>query len=823
MDVLLQDSKFAFRLLRKDRAYALAVVLTLAVCLGANAAIFAVVQAVLIRPLPFPESDSLVYAYDAFPGAGVERAGSSVPNYYDHRAMKDVFESAALYQWSGVRVGEGPAAEGVSSALVTPSFFQVLRTKPARGRLFSEDDGRVGRNHVAVLTHGFAARQPGGVDHVTGTKLRLNNEIYTVVGVLPEGFSFLDPDRQVWMPLAFTPDERSEGSRWSQNHEEIARLAPGVTVERARSRLAAFDAHLLEQTGSLKQALVNAGYSQKVVSLQADVVRNVRGALALLWGGVLFVLLITGVNLTNLALVRASGRVKELATRHALGAGGRRVARQLVTETLILTVIGGTLGILLGIWCINSLQAFGLSDVPRAHEIRLDGTVVAFTLGLAVLLGLIVGVVPAFHLAGANLNMALREEGRSGTAGRGARFTRQGLVVTQVALAFVLLAGAGLLLASFQHVLGIDPGFKPSGVWTGRVSPLEARYPNDAALRSYTSRALESIRALPGVEAAGVSSFLPFGYDGSSTVIVPEGHAASPGESVVSPNQLYVTPGYLEALRVPLKRGRLFTGSDDERAPQVIILDEQLAKLFWPNADPIGRRVYQPTRPEDVVRPGPDVVYRQVVGVIGNVKLKGLIEGEGARAGSFYVPYAQSPSRNVGIAVRTAGSPGDLTGPIQRALSSVDPELKAFDVFSLSARVEKSLNPRRTPVLLSLAFGLVALLLASVGIYGVLAYQVAQRRREIGIRMALGSDGGAIMRLVLREGLVLLGVGLVVGLVGAVMLRTVIASQLYGVGAFDPLVILSVIAVLATAALAACLGPARRAARVNPVTALSEQ
>jgi predicted permease len=823
MDTFRQDLLFALRLLRKDRAYALAVVLTLALCLGANAAIFAVVQSVLIRPLPYPDADRLVYEYETFPGAGVERAGASVPNYYDHRKMTDIFDSVALYQNTGYRVGQGTGAEGVAAMRVTPSFFRVLRTKAARGRLFSEDEGEVGRNHVAILTYGFAARQAGGLDHIVGTTVRLDNEVYTVVGVLPDGFLFMDPDRQVFTPLAFTSDDRAEASRWSQNHEEIARLVPGVTPERAQARLDAFNKGVLEATGPLKQALIDAKWGSRVVSLQADVVRNVRGALALLWGGVLFVLLIAGVNLTNLALVRASGRVKELATRHALGAGGRRVARQLVTETLLLTIIGGVFGILLGMWGINSLQAFGLSDVPRAHEIRLDATVVAFTFGLAVLLGLVVGAVPAFHLAGANLNTALREEGRSGTAGRGARFTRQGLVVAQVALAFVLLAGAGLLLASFQHVLGIDPGFKAAGVWTGRVSPLETQYKDDAALRSYTARALEKIRALPGVEAAGVSSFLPFGWDGSSSVIIPEGHVPAPGESVVSPNQLYVTPGYLETLRVPLKRGRFFTESDDEKGAPVIILDEQLAKLFWPNADPIGRRVYQPDKPEDVVKPGPNVKFRQVVGVIGAVKLRGLIEGEDARAGAYYIPYAQNPSRNVGIAVRTAGNPGDLTTAIQRALSGIDPEMKAYDVFPLAERVEKSLNPRRTPMMLALAFGLVALLLASVGIYGVLAYQVAQRTREIGIRMALGSDGGGIMRLVLREGIVLLAVGLVAGVIGAVMLRTVIASQLYGIGAFDPMVLLTVVGVLAVAALAACVGPARRAARVSPVVALSQQ
>jgi len=594
-------------------------------------------------------------------------------------------------------------------------------------------------------------------------------------------------------------------------------------VEQAHARLLAYATAIVDRTGPLKQDLLNVRYSENIAPLQADVVRNVRSALALLWGGVLFVLLIAAVNLTNLALVRASGRAKELATRHALGAGNGQVVRQLVTETLLLTMIGGALGILLGMWCIRSLPSLDLFDLPRAHEIHLDWTIVAFTLGLAVALGLVVGIVPTMLLAGSRLNSALRDEGRSGTASRGARYTRRALVAAQVALAFVLLAGAGLLFASFQHVLRIAPGFNAAGVWTGRLSPLKTQYPDDAAIRSYANRVLERVRALPGVQAAGMTTFLPFGWESSSSVIIADGHVPVPGESVVSPNELFVTSGYLDALGVPLKRGRLFAESDTATSPPVIILDEQLARRFWPGQDPIGRRVYKPTRPEDVARPGPDVVYRQVVGIVGDVKMKGLIEGEGARAGAYYIPFAQGPQYNIGLAVRTAGSPADLTSGIQRAAASVDPELKPFDVFPLTERVEKSLNQRRTPMLLALAFGLTALLLASVGIYGVLAYQVAQRTREIGIRMALGSDRAGIAGLVLREGAALVAAGLVAGSLGAVLLRTFIRSQLYGVGAFDPVVMLTVVGVLALAALAACLGPARVASRVSPVVALSQQ
>ncbi len=823
MDVLRQDLRFALRLLWKDRSFAFTAILTLALCIGANTAIFTVVRSVLLRPLPYPESERLVFSFDGFPGAGVERAGTSVPNHFDRLALTDVFDSLALYQFGGFRVGHGTSAEGVSSLKVTPSFFKVLRTRAARGRLFTEEEGQTGRNRVVVLSHAFARRQTGGIDGIVGRDLRLDSEPYVVVGVLPEDFTFLDPNTRVFVPLAFTDEERAEESRHSQNHEQIGRLAAAATLAQAQARIDALNARIVENAGPLKSALVNAGYHTRLVSFEADLVRNVRAALNLLWGGVLFVLLLAAVNITNLSLVRASGRLRELATRSALGAARARVTRQLVTETTLLTVLGGLAGIALGYWSLDALTALGLSDLPRAHEIRIDGTVVTFMLGLALLLGIVVGAVPAMQLAGVNLGTVLREDGRTGTAGRGARYVRRGLVVAQVALAFVLLIGAGLLLASFQRVLGIDPGFRAEHVLTGRVSPLPARYPDDAALGTYASRALERVRALPGVEAAGVSSFLPFSYDSNSSVVIPEGHVMAPGESVVSPNQLYVTPGYLEAMRVPLKRGRMFTASDAPGSPRVVMVDEDLAQRFWPNADPVGRRMYLPQRPDDVVKPGPGVVWMQVVGVVGNVKLKGLIEGENARAGAYYMPFAQDASRGIGFAIRTSEDPDSMTAAVQRTLAAIDPELQLHDVFAMSERVERSLAPRRTPMLLSVAFGLVALLLAAVGIYGVLAYQVTQRTREIGIRMALGSDTGRILRLVLREGVWLVALGLAGGLAGALALRSVIASQLYGVGALEPTVILAVTGLLLVASLAACLAPARKAARVNPVIALSSQ
>ena len=824
MDRLRQDLAFAFRLLYKDRAFAATTILTLAVCLGANAAIFTVVHSVLLRPLPYPEPNRLVVMYDGFPGAGVERAGTSIPNYFDRLAFTETLESQALYRFNGMRVGTGPTAEGVASMEVTPSFFRVLRTRAARGRLFGEDEGRVGRNHVVLLAQDFAARMPGGVDGIVGRELRLNDAPYTVVGVVPSGFLFLDPKVRLWTPLAFTPEQRGEDNRWSQNHQAIGRLAPGATVEQAQARMDSLNARLLERAGSMRAALEGAGYLTRVVPLKADLVRNVRASLQLLWGGVLFVLLIAAVNLTNLSLVRTNGRMRELATRYALGAGGSRVIRQLVTETTVLTLAGGAFGIALGSWTVGALSSTGFSDLPRSAEIRVDAVVVAVIAAMAVVLGIVIGVVPALQIRNLNLNSVLRDEGRSGTAGRHSRSLGRMLVAAQVGLAFVLLVGAGLLLASFRQLLQVDPGFVAEHVLTGRLGLLESRYPNDAAVRAFADRALARIRSLPGVTAAGFTTALPFSWDDSSSVIIPEGYVPAPGESVVSPRSVTISPGYFETLRVPLKRGRVFTASDVDTAPRVIIVDEGLARRFWRDADPIGKRVYEPQRPEDVVKPGPGAKWSTVVGVVGTMKMKGLVEGgEDARAGAYYFPYAQNVNRDIGYAIRTSGDPAAAVQAVRQAVAQIDTEVQPFDVYSLPERVERSLTPRKTPMLLSLGFGLVALLLAAIGIYGVLAYQVSQRTREIGIRMALGCEPSGVLGLVFREGAVLVLVGLTVGASGALALQRVIAAQLFGVRPLDPLVLLSVTGVLAVTAGLACFWPARRAARVDPIVALADQ
>ena len=825
MRKLQQDIRFAARLLWKQKVFSAAVIVTLAACIGANATIFSVVDAVLLRALPFPDADRLVTLMNSYPKAGVERGINGVPDYFDRRRETDVFEEQALYRERGQTVGGEGQPERLEAFQVTPSIFRVLKAEAFRGRLLGDADGEVGQERKVVIAYSLWQRMFAGREDAVGKDLRVNGVPHTVVGVLPPDFTFLRREAELWVPVAFAPADKSDDRRHTNNWQMIARLKPGRTIAQAQAQIDALNARNLERFPQFRDILVNAGFHTQVVSTHADLVRDVRATLYLLWGGVAFVLLIGCVNLTNLMLVRSSVRIREMATRHALGAGRGRLARQLLTEATMLTIAGSAVGLAASYWAVQLLAAGPLAVLPRASEIGLDGRVVGLTLGLALLVGLAISAVPMLSLRRMNLNQAIREEGRSGTAGRGGRLVRRVLVASQVAFAFMLLVAAGLLLASFRRVLQVDPGFNTASVLTGNVSLPPSRYADDAARRAFMNRALERVRALPGVVQAGATSTIPFGGSNNDSVILAEGYQMKPGESLVSPSQITATHGYFEALQVPLLAGRFFTDGDTESAPQVIVVDEQLAKRFWPGQSPIGRRMW---RPDDVreftTGPGATARFYTIVGVVARVSIGGLVESaDDFRHGAYYFPYAQNPEPFMTLAIRTAGERASLTSAVRREISSIDPELPVYSVRTVEELMERSLTNRRTPMLLAIAFGAVALMLAAVGIYGVLAYQVTQRTREMGIRMALGSDAGGIFRLVIGEGAALLGAGFVLGLLGVFALRRALSTQLYEVQPLDPAVVGLVTAVLCMVGLVACAVPARRASRINPLVALTDQ
>jgi predicted permease len=822
MERLLQDFRFTVRTLSKDRAFSVTVLLTLALCIGANAAIFAVVNSVLLRPLPVPDADRLVLLYNSYPQAGVVRASTGVPDYYDRLRETDVFEQLALYQQRGVTVGGEGSAERLTGMAARPSLFRMLHATPLKGRVFTEEEGEPGADRKVVLSHALWRRLFGGSDAALGQDLRINGQPYQIVGVLPAGFLFLSADIDLWLPLSFTAEQRSDDARHSNSWTMVGRLKPGASVQQAQQQIDALNTRNLERFANMKQILLNAGFHTIVTPLQEDMVSEVRRTLFLLWGGVLFVLAIGAVNIANLVLIRSTSRMRELATRHALGAGLARLTRQLLTETVLLTLAGGIAGAAVGYLGLTLLSGIGIESLPRSAEIRVDGAVIAFTIGLALIVGLLVGVVPVLNLRHLNLSQAFREEGRSGTSGRGARTIRRVLVASQVAFAFMLLIGAGLLLASFERVLRIEPGFESDGVLTARVSPPASRYADEPQLLAFADRFLQSIRALPGVESAGITSNVPFGGDFSDSVIMAEGYQMTPGESLISPYRVSATAGYMEALRISLKSGRFFSDTDTATSQPVVIVDETLARKFWPGQDPVGRRMFKPENPEDFTKPGPKTRWITVVGVVGDTKMAGLVTSD-TRLGTYYFPMSQDGMRTMTLAVRTAGNdPLAVTGAIRQRLASIDPELPLYSVRTMEDRIGETLLDRRTPMMLSLMFAVVALFLAAMGLYGVLAYQVAQRRKEIGIRMALGSQPGGIFTLVLREGLTLLLAGLAVGLAGAFAIRHAIESQLYGVEAMDPMVLGSVAGVLGAVAIVACALPARRASRIDPMAAMVE-
>ncbi len=826
MDRLLQDLRFAVRLLWKDRSFAATTIATLALCLGANIAIFAIVDGVLFKPLPFPEPQELVRIFNRYPGAGVVVADNGVPDYFDRQRDVTALEALAMFRQAGVTISGGTfnEAERIQSMIVTPSFFRVLQTQPLRGQLFSEAHGEVGQESVVVLTHGFWQRVFGGRDDAMGQDVRLGGVPYRVIGVLPATFVFLNPEIQLFRPAAFTAQDKSDEARHSNNWQQFGRLKAGASREQAQSQVDALNAANMERFPQWREILINARFGTDVVDFQENLIGRRRSTLTMLWGGAIFVLLIGAVNVANLVLVRSTSRIRELATRHALGATFARLTRQSLTESIVLAAAGGAAGIALGWWAIQAAPFFGIEQLPSGSIVTLDWRVIAFTLMLVAAVGIGVGLIPIVAMRQANMAQVIREEGRSGTQGRGPRLMRRALVTSQVAFALMLLIGAGVLLASFDRVLNINPGFQSNNLLIGTVSLPASRYANDAALRSVTDRVLERIRALPGVTAAGVTTSLPFSGAYSDSVILAEGYQMQPGESLISPGQVSVSPGYFEAMQATLLQGRFFTERDAEGSPRVLIIDEELARRFWPNGDALGKRMYMPTNIDNLTAKPAEEQMMTIVGIIAPMRLRGLVEAAGERrVGNYFWPIKQQLARTIGLAIRTAQAPALLAASVRREIGQIDPELPFFGVRTMADQLSRSLIDRRTPMLLATGFAAVALFLAAIGIYGVLAYQVSQRRREIGIRMALGAASGSIFGLVLREGGVIVALGAAMGLTGAFLLRQTLESQLYETGAMDPAVVTVVAAVLIAVALVACVLPARRAANTDPLIALSDQ
>ncbi|HEY6387208.1 MAG TPA: ABC transporter permease [Candidatus Acidoferrum sp.] len=821
MDGFLRDVKYAVRSLWRAKGFALTFVLTFAVCIGANTALFAIVNSVVLQPLPVPDANSILLMANQYPKAGAVGGNqSSSGDYYDRLREMTVFESQALFRERDQTVELNGVPQRIHGMQVTPSWFHVLRAAPAIGRPFGEDEGEIGHEHVVILSDGLWKQLYAGERSAIGKDLRISGQPYTIVGVMPPNFDFVDPEVRLWLPVAFTAEEKTV--HHSNNWDDIGRLKPGATMVQAQQQVDALNRENLERFPEFKEILINAGFHTEVKRLQEMVTGGVKRTLYLLWGGAFLVLLIGGLNVANLALTRLALRRKEMATRIALGAGRTQLMRQLVLENLGLALLGGIGGIALGAGLLKMLGVIGLDKMPRAGEVHMNFVVVVVSLALAVLAGLFVGFFPIAGVSKIGINDALHEDSRTGTTGKKSKAVRQLLVATQIGFAFALLMGAALFLASFRRLLQVDPGFRPQGVVTASVSLPAAKYADDQMQRAFMNRALPAVRGIPGVIAAGATEAIPLSGDHNASVILAEGYQMRPGESLISPLRIVVTPGYFEAMGIPMVRGRAFEERDNETAPRTIIIDERLAQHFWPNQDPLGHRMYFPSDPNNLLKTDEHTVWMTVVGVSRSLRYENL-DGSGATVGAYYLPNSQDPARSFTLALKTSGDGDSAVRAVRMEILKLDPDLAVFNVRSMSDIIDLSLASRRTSMVLANAFGGVALFLAMLGIYGVVAYLVAQRTREIGIRVALGSTRGKILRLVLREGFQLVVIGLVLGIVGSVLMQKAVASEIYGVRPLDPLVLATVMAVLAMVAIAACAVPARRAMRVDPILALRQE
>jgi predicted permease len=815
---MLQDFRFALRLLVKDRTFTITALLTLAICIGANAAMLSVVRSVVLKPLPFADADRIVLLYNSYPNAGAPRVGAAVPDYYDRQSAVPALDQTALFRNEGMNLNDQGGAERLNTLRATPSFFRMLVPQAAQGRIFADDEGSPGKDRVAILSYGFWQRKYGG-QPIVGSNIRLNNNQYNVVGVLPRTFTFLQNDLDVFLPASFSPEARADSTRHSNNWQMIGRIRQGATLDQVRQQVDALNAHNNERFPDFRKVLADAGFRTVAVRLQDDVVRDVKASLYLLWGGVFFVLVIGCVNLANLVIVRAGGRAREMATRHAIGGELSRLARQLLTETTVLSLAGGALGMLFGWWALRSVAALSLDQLPRGYEISLDLVSVAAVAGLTFVVGIVLGLAPVARLRRMNLNVDLREETRGGTAGRRANLIRHAMATTQVAIALVVLVGAGLLFASFRALMQSDFGFRPENVGTITLTMPNNLYAEAAKRVGFMQRAMEALRAQPGVAAVGATTFVPFGGNISNNVILAEGHTMKPGESLLAPSNGTVTAGYFEAMGARLQSGRFFDNRDTATATKVVVIDDRLARLFWPGQEAVGRRLHNITDLKDFTKITPQTQFWTVVGVVKEMQVMDP-RGDVKPVGIVYYAYEQNAASTLTVMIKTQ-RPGDLSNVARATLGQIDSQVPVYRPRSMDEWIGRALVGRRVPMLIAVAFGAVALFLSSIGVYGVLAYGVSQRRRELGVRLALGGTAATIFKLVFSSGLRIVGAGLAIGLVGSYLVGRVMASQLFNVAPTNPFVLLSVVMTLSAVAMIASVVPAWRASRIDPIVVLS--
>jgi putative ABC transport system permease protein len=806
IDELRDDARFAVRQLLRAPGFALVATVTLALGIGATTAIFSVVHAVVLRPLPFPEPDRVVSVGEEFEG---QPANASVGNFHDWRTHARSFTVLAAEQPFNFNLSEGDTPERVVGSRVTHTYFDALGIRPLHGRTFTREEDSPGNDRVVVLSHRLWTRRFGADARILGRDVQLNGVAHTVIGVMPPQFDLTATSEELWTPVAFTAAQLAEHDEHYLNL--VGRLAPGTSVDQANAELAAIYKQV--QAADPNDQQINPGIASPMHRI---FVGDYRQRLLVLLGAVTLVLLIACGNVANLLLARGGVRARELALRAAVGAGRGRIVRQLLTETLVLSVVGGVLGVALAWVAVPALVAYSPEGVPRLEQARLDAQVLAFALGAALLSALVAGLAPAVRAAATDLRSTLNEGGRSGT-GTNDR-VRTVLVAAEVALAIVLLVGAGLLVRSALHLQRTDPGFDPRGVLTARLSLPAARYEEASRVVQSFEEITASLDEMPGVESAAVSTMAPLTPGGNGNGLIPEGKAFDM-ENAVSARLGIVSLDYFRTLRMPLRRGRLFTGDDRRGAPRVAIVNETAARALFPGDDPIGKRfACCDGTPES---PG----WRVIVGVVGDVHSRG--PAEPARP-EFFLPMAQAPDvawtwiqRTMTLVARSeSGDTTNLATAARAAVRRMDPTLPLYQVRSMDQRLQASVAQSQFNTLLMMLLGGIGLVLAAIGVYGVIAYFVAQRQQEIGIRMALGARAADVAGMVVRQGMRPVILGIVLGIAAAYASSRVLTSYVHGVSTTDPLTFAAVVGVLVAVAAAATLVPARRAIRVDATRVL---
>jgi predicted permease len=812
MQTLLQDLRYGLRMLVKKPIFTLAAILTLALGVGANTAIFTVINAALLRPLPYADAEQLAVVATTVRRDRVEVRSTSYPDFKDWRDQNTVFERIAARASTSFTLTGGGGPERVDGEFVSADYFPLLRAPAAMGRTFlPEEDRTRGAHRVALVGSGLWRRRFGSRPALVGETIQLNGADYTVVGIMPDGFCGISDQAEIWLPLMMglsASQESDSGARSKRGLSTVARLKPGVTPAQAQAEMDAI-------TGRLEQAYPdsNTNRGARVTLLHQQIFGGLQSTLWILLGAVGCVLLVACANVANLQLQRAAGRAPEMAVRLALGATSRRLIRQLLTESLLLALIGGALGMLLAVWSVDFLIRLSPVTFPSFVKLTLDARVLSFSLLISLATGVLFGLAPALLSAKPVLSERLKAGGRNASGGLGRSRLLDSLVISEIAMALSLLIGAGLMINSLQRLQAVDPGFDSERLLTMRVSLPEQAYRQDQIV-AFGQQLRERLQSLPGVQSVALSSDLPLSGNTSAISVELDGRIAAAEDNEIRTYRHRVTPGFFQTLGVPLIKGRDFTAGDHEQSPGVVIISEAMARRYWPNEDPIGKRLREFSRESTATSP-----WLTIVGVVGEVKYRGLPQNPNADP-DLYFSWLQTPTRDLILAARSGVDPDSLAASVRTALQGLDPDLPVYGVTTMAERVANQTRQSRFSAWLLGVFSALALVLAALGIYSVMAYAVEQRAREIGVRLALGARSGDVLKMIIGQGmrLALLGVGL--GLGAALALTQLIKRSLFGVAATDPLTYGSLALLLTLVALVACWIPARRATKLDPMIAL---